>query len=82
MSTAGQSTGGLSGQADPQRAAESRLPWIMTIYSVLCIVSTAFVLMRTYVRTVMIKQFGIDDGLSVAAMVRKTMMASIPKYET
>jgi hypothetical protein len=70
MSTAGQSPGAVpQDQINAMRAQETRMPWMMTIYVVLHTVALVAVTLRVYVRAIMIKQFGIDDALMVAAAV-------------
>ena len=73
MSTAGQSSGALPpDQINALRAQETRLPWMMSIFVILHTVALVTCTLRVYVRAVMIKQFGIDDGLMVAAAVCPT----------
>ncbi|KAI1879483.1 hypothetical protein JX265_002437 [Neoarthrinium moseri] len=68
MSTAGQVNGALfPDQIDPERAVESRLLWMMSIYAVLHLLAIVFVALRVYTRLFKIREFGIDDAFMVCA---------------
>ena len=55
---------------DPARAAESNLGYILGVTATLHILALAFVGMRMYARIIIVKAFGTDDALILAATVR------------
>jgi hypothetical protein len=57
--------------------AEDRGPQLAAVAILFLTLSWLAVSLRVYVRTVMMKSFGLDDWLAVAALVSSTFLASI-----
>lgn len=55
---------------DPARAAESNLGYLLSITATFHVIALTFVGMRTYTRVIIVKAFGRDDTLMLAATVR------------
>jgi hypothetical protein len=55
---------------DPVRAAESNLGYLLVVTATFHVIALVFVGMRMYARVVVVKAFGKDDALMVAATVR------------
>jgi hypothetical protein len=55
---------------DPVRAAESNLGYLLGVTATFHVIALVFVGMRMYARVVVVKAFGKDDALIVAATVR------------
>jgi hypothetical protein len=55
---------------DPVRAAESNLGYLLGVTATFHAIALVFVGMRMYARVVIVKAFGKDDALMVAATVR------------
>jgi hypothetical protein len=55
---------------DPARTAESNLGYLLGVTSTFHIIALMFVGMRMYARVVIVKAFGRDDTLILAATVR------------
>jgi hypothetical protein len=56
---------------EPARAAESNLGYLLGVTATFHIIALMFVGMRMYARVVIVKAFGRDDALILAATVRK-----------
>jgi len=54
---------------DPVRAAESNLGYILGVTATFHLLALTFVGMRMYARVVIVKAFGTDDALILAATV-------------
>lgn len=54
---------------DPEWAAESNLGWILGVNGVFHVIAIGFVAARIYTRVFLVKTFGIDDALVIAATV-------------
>lgn len=54
---------------DPAWAAESNLGWILGVNVAFHVFALGFVCARLYTRLVMVKSFGVDDALMIAATV-------------
>jgi hypothetical protein len=54
---------------DPVRAAESNLGYLLGVTATFHVIALVFVGMRMYARVVVVKAFGKDDALMVAATV-------------
>lgn len=59
----------LDADIDPAWAAESNLDWILGVNVVFHVLALGFVCARLYTRLVMVKSFGVDDALMIAAAV-------------
>jgi hypothetical protein len=55
---------------DPVRAAESNLGYLLGVTATFHVLALTFVGMRMYARVIIVKAFGRDDALMLAAMVR------------
>jgi predicted tellurium resistance membrane protein TerC len=56
-------------EIDPAWAAENNLGWILGVNVVFHVIALVFVCGRLYTRIVMVKSFGVDDALMIAAAV-------------
>lgn len=54
---------------DPARAAESNLGYLLGVTATFHVIALIFVATRTYARFVIVKAFGRDDALMLAATV-------------
>ena len=59
-------------------AAEDRGPQLAAVAILFLTLAWIFVSLRCYVRTVMIKSFGIDDWLAVASLVSRASFVGRP----
>jgi len=55
---------------DPVRAAESNLGYLLGVTATFHVIALTFVGMRMYARFIVVKAFGKDDALILAAAVR------------
>jgi hypothetical protein len=55
---------------DPARAAESNLGYLLGVTATFHAIALTFVGMRMYARFIIVKAFGKDDALILAATVR------------
>lgn len=54
---------------DPAWAAESNLGWILGVNVVFHVIALGFVAARVYTKIFLVKNFGVDDALIIAAAV-------------
>jgi hypothetical protein len=64
---------------DPARAAESNLGYLLGVTATFHTIALMFVGMRMYARVVIVKAFGRDDALILAATVRTTSTLTWPE---
>lgn len=62
---------------DPVRAAESNLGYLLGVTATFHVIALTFVGMRMYARFVVVKAFGKDDALILAAAVRNYRESSL-----
>ena len=63
---------------DPAWAAEDNRPNLFAIMGTFIALSALMVILRIYVRVRIIKMFGPDDWVMVAALVRNSMIQRLP----
>jgi len=67
---------------DHSRDGESKKVEIITILSACCAVTTTLVVLRVITRARIIRAFGLDDWVVLAAQVKPTMSAGRPIVAT
>lgn len=70
----------LSPEAFAARAAESNLPFILGMIIPFFVLAFVAVVLRTYVRTRIVKVMGIDDWVMLAALVRSTILRHVSQF--
>jgi hypothetical protein len=65
---------------DPARAAESNLGYLLGVTATFHVIALTFVGMRMYARVIIIKAFGRDDALMLAATVRNHARSHLSRF--